>query len=244
MSSKCNDNVYDTFEHIVNERIGKTLNHHEFKTLENNEWSEIYIKYFLSMYAQICDLPGFRYHKHDLKTIEPVTLHVDHTQNKAEDPVMLHSISIPFLKWLFNSRCYKSANNSFRCGLKMPSVFPLINNFKEIQNTSNVKLLNSFVSNKLLLYYVYADHAAYHYLQFKATGNADYDHKNIINRPSNIKPNNVKHCHDIITYNPSKTLSKYLQAHDVLKIDSQEHSKSYMDKSYSDLFDQSDDDSD
>lgn len=237
------DDTYDTFESLMMDRINKSLNQDEFSQLETNTWDDLYIKFFMSIYAQICDLPGFSYVRHNQKTIEPITIHVDPKQRRESKPVVLHSVSIPFLKWIFNSKCYKTADNVFRCTFKMPSIFPLVNSITETYTQSNSRILNGFVSKQLILYYVFADHAAYHYHKFMDTGNADYNHLCIMKRTSTIKTNEIKYCHDIITYSANKRIVKYLQPHDTLKVEDQEVNNSYMNIRYGDLFDQSDDES-
>ena len=225
---------FDTFESEITTRINKALSQSEFRQLESNEWSELYIKFFLNIYLQICDIPGIRYVSHPNKTFEPITLHVDPQQQKQDTPQVIHSISTLFLKSVFEFKSYRMIEASQKCTLKMPNIFPLVNSTSQFAHQS--KVLNSFVSNKLLHYYVVADHAAYHYLQFMAHGDADYQHNKIKNRPSNVKPGNVKHCHDIVTLAPNKYISKFLQSHSTLDVEDLEVSKSHINLRYGELF--------
>lgn len=235
--------TYDTFENKIMERINRSLNENEFEQLNSNEWDDLYVKYFLNLYAQMCNLPGFIYMKHQQKTIEPVTLHVNVQQERKEKPVILHSISIPYLKWLYNCKSYRHVDVNYKCCFKLPSVFPLINTISE-NNFNAGRVLNSFVSNLLILYYVFADHAAYHYHQFIKKGDADYNHVLIKNRSNYIKIKEIQFCHDVITKKPNKNIVRYLQSHDTLKVDEKESTDSFMNISYSEIFEETDTDTD
>ena len=236
--------VFDTFEHMVLQRINRCLSAEEFRQLNNfDDWDDLYIKLFLSLYLQCCDLNGISYVKHTAKTIEPVTLHIDVKMTRDSDPVILHCISIPFLKHIYSSKTYKSVANAQYCSFNLPDVFPLLlnnmNNDIEFQN--DIKMMNLKTSNLLLTFYCFADHAAYHYKKFKETGNADYTHECIINRSETLKVKDVKHCHDIITTGPNKYLNKYLTSHDVLKVEDREPSRNSCTSNYSSMFDNSTD---
>ncbi|UBZ25622.1 PmV-like protein [Carcinus maenas nudivirus] len=232
--------THDTFENMMLERINKALNQDEFNQLNTNDdkWNDLYIKFFLGIYLQICNLSGISCAKGDKRTVEPVTLHVNIKRKKinGEQPPILHCVSIPFLKDIFDTKTYKTVNNSFNCSFTLPSVFPFIDDGLETNSIINNVVLNGTITTRLLAYYIFADHAAYHYLQFIATGDSDYQHKNIINRSSNLKPSEVVHCHDIITKKPNKHLSKYLTSHDILKIEDKEHEDGYVNCNYRNMF--------
>ncbi|QBB28638.1 PmV-like protein [Homarus gammarus nudivirus] len=236
--------VFDTFESLVIDRIKKSLHQDEFEqlNLNMNEWSDLYVKLFINLYIQICGLAGISLIRHNTKNIEPVTLHVDvHIARSENKPTIIHSISLPFLKYIFNTKSYTTIQNSALCAFKMPSVFPISNG--TVEDPSYIKLLNMTFSNRILLYYTYADHAAYHYHQFIKTGDADYKHINIINRPSKLRPNEVMFCHDIISKQPNKYLGKYLKPHDMLKIEDEEAEHNYFNGHSGTVFENSDDDS-
>lgn len=227
---------FDTFEQVVLSRINGALNQEQFVQLNSNEWDELYITLFLNLYAQMCRLNNFTIIKHDRRVIEPVTIHVDPNQRVDEIPKVTHRVSIPFLKWIFSYNPSKRVNSKFKCQFKMPSIFPLVQNYDETNSGFLPKILHSEVAQRIIQYYVFADHAAYHYHQFIDLKNADYEHKYIINRPSNLKPREVKFCHDIISYKPNKFLNRYLQSHDILKIEEKEAEDSYVNISYGQLF--------
>ncbi|UVX94899.1 hypothetical protein CsNV_039 [Callinectes sapidus nudivirus] len=237
--------TYDTFESMVTERIYNSLSNEEFRELNENttQWNELYLKFFLSIYLQICELPGITFIQHTKIAVEPVTLHIDVRSNinNSQPPPIVHCISIPFMIKAFNAKSYKTISNSSNCSFKLPSIFPIMYDSVN-EHVTDGETIKSNVSSRLMLYYVIADHAAYHYKQFIKTGDADYKHNNIINRSSNIKPGDVVHCHDIITLKPNKNLKYYVQNHDILKVDNKTSNRPYA--KYEDLIHYESDESD
>ncbi|UOT91794.1 PmV-like protein [Aratus pisonii nudivirus] len=231
--------TFDTFTGLVADRINKSLSQDEFTYLNSNdEWNDTYFKFFLNLYSQMCNLTGFNYVKHDSKTFEPVTIHVDTKISKYEKPVVLHSISIPFLKWIYDCKCYKSASDNCKDVFSLPSIFPIINSNIDSIINQDFLALDGILSKRLIRYYVFADHAAYHYHNFITYGDADYTHLNIINRPNNIKLKDIKFCHDIITSKPNSSIDRYLRPIDATKVEDVENDDGYVDISYGELFKQ------
>ncbi len=228
--------IFDTYEQLMLDRINKALRHEEFVHLENNEWNDLYETYFLNIYAQITNLTSFKYVFCEYKTFEPVTLHIDPKQcATTEEPSVLHAISVPFLKWIFTVQDTKRVDVVDSCSFKMPSIFPLTDNLDTAQTPNLSRMLNGFVSNALVAFYVYADHAAYHYNEFMRTGNADYEHKNIRNRSSDITAKEVKYVHDLVSSKPNTAIVNYLKPHSDLSVESQENVNSFTNISYGDL---------
>lgn len=228
--------VFDTYEQLMMDRINKALNHEEYIRLDNNEWSDLYEKFFINIYAQICDLSIFRYVICNYKTFEPVTLHIDPKQKNSEDPIVLHAISTPFLQWIFAVNNTKKVQMSGKCCFRMPSIFPIVDSDGQNSSNSSSIIINPFVSEKLINLYVFADHCAYHYNEFIKKGNADYEHLNIINRLPVTSIKSIYHIHDMISKEPNDKIVNYLKSHDALSIESKESEESYTDIRYNDIF--------
>lgn len=216
MDSSCK---FETYEQEMMDRINKALNQESYLVLEDNNWNELYIRFFLSIYLQICDVPSIQFADYSHRAMEPVLLQVNPSNGGSDTSNVLHIVSTSFLRWLFVAPTNKHVEIVDKCSLKIPSVFPLIEQ-SSTYGINQPKQLNAFVSNKLVMYYVYADHAAYHYRQFAQTGNADYEHKYIRTRSNNITTQNVRHVHDLITSQPNNEISNYLKPHQALQYES------------------------
>nr|WOZ57619.1 PmV-like protein [Menippe mercenaria nudivirus] len=224
--------VFDTYYQIMMDRINKALPQQEYVALEDGDWNESYVKFFLSIYTQICDITGCQYIRSNTKGFEPVTLHVNPKQDCSEDPIVIHCVSIPVLQWAFKNKNSLQIHEIEDCRLRMPSVFPLADNVVDEDYGTMQRKLNNFVSEKLTTLYVYADHAAYHYKRFIASGDADYEHKYIRTRSNTNTLREVKHVHDFITSEPNDNLTDFLKTHKSLNIESLQHDRSFTNISF------------
>lgn len=217
---------YDTFEAMIMERINRSLRTSEFAALDNgiDKWDNLYLKFFLNVYVQLCKLPGIRYRVLDMLTFEPVILQSDVRISKHNEPTIIHGISIPYLQAIFNLRNkVEVSTKNCASSMRLPSIFPTVGTSdggdNYVGSASDSRVLSKTLSTRLLNFYVHADHAAYHFNQFIKTGDAGYDHEDIRTRKMPLKPREVKYCHDLISSIPNKHLTDYLKSHDVLRIE-------------------------
>ncbi len=237
--------TFDTFETRLLTHINQSLSSKEFEELNNNkEWNEqLYLKLFLSIYVQCCELPGLTYVSVDTLLFEPVLLHTDQTMTKKNEPYILHSVSIPYLKSIFNMRNrFEISGSNVKRQLKLPSIFPIIGNIG--MKSSDTKYLSPLLSERILNFYVHADHSAYHYKKFKQSGDADYEHNDIKNRSMKTRSRDIQFCHDIISTVPNKHLTSYLQSHDILSVEDTEVDDSYSRNGFSNMFEHGSSESD
>ncbi|UVT30833.1 PmV-like [Penaeus vannamei nudivirus] len=230
---------YDTFEAMVTERISRSLSKFEFSRLNENidEWDEAYVKLFLNLYIQISNLPGISYRSLDVLMFEPVLLHSSPNASRTNEPFLIHSISIPYLKLIFNMRNkVQVGTKTCNAKLKLPSVFPLVGDFGGFSASNDTKVVSTRFTKRLLDFYVHADHAAYHHNQFITTGDADYGHEALRRRAMPQKAKEVTYCTDIISRKANKGLTDYLQSHDILRIEDVEVVNSRNKQRFGDMF--------
>lgn len=233
-----NSTEYDTLEQRITNCISKALRHDEYMTLENNdEWQDLYIKLFMSFYIQLCELTRIYVIYHNNITIEPVTLHVDVARSKDDEPIVIHAISIYYLKKIFKQKNIFDVIQNTQLSTRLPAVFPLFNISDSISDDgvvsgSGSKVLSHKLSALIVQYYTFADHAAYHYHSLIQKKNADYTHECIKKRSNNLKSIDVKYIHDVVSRKPNSSIGTFVQPHAVLKVEDREHEKNYVNDNY------------
>ena len=217
-------NQFDTFESLIMECINRSLSAAEFALLDNeiDNWNSLYLKFFINIYLQRCNLPGITYRILNMLTFEPILLQADAQISRRNEPSIIHSISIPYLQLIFNLRDrVELTTRNCASFVKLPSIFPMLGGGADdyIDSDCSSRVLSKRLSKRLMNFYVHADHAAYHYNKFIRDGDAGYEHNEIRNRIPPSRPRDVKYCHDIITTRPNKELVNYLKSHDIIKVE-------------------------
>ena len=127
-----------------------------------------------------------------------------------------HVLSLNFIKNLFSIRYpteFEVRMSRKRLEeFKLPPIFKINNSVPNYDEHP----ISAALTNKLLMLYVIANHASYHYNQFKATNNVDFAHNNIDKIP--LTENNVFYLHNLFTKKPNRKIHQYVsdQHHQVV----------------------------
>ncbi|UHB41768.1 PmV-like protein [Macrobrachium rosenbergii nudivirus] len=234
---------YDTYENLLVSRLNKALDMHVYKLLLDGNWDSSYVDLFLNLYAQCADLEFFMFTTLETrKSNEPITLHIDPKDTNINH--VLHVVSIPYIQSLLDYVNFKEIKSNTMCKFKLPNIFPLQFN-EDIPDKDTMLMLkdginvNANMTKRLINLYVAADHAAYHYKQFKNYRNADYTHTNIIKRSKIERIKEIKHCHDLISNTPNRNIKAYLEQHDILDVQDSNNKDSLLNDT--DIFSEEDD---
>ena len=133
----------------------------------------------------------------------------DDDDNDEFDPTIIeHVLSINYIKNLFAVKfpfeyeVYAAKRKLEE--VKLPSIFKIDNILPDYNEHS----ISIALTNKLLMLYVIANHAAYHYTQLKESKSADYAHNQI--EKTSQTSTGVFYLHNLFTRKPDDKISQYV----------------------------------
>lgn len=204
---------HDTYESKVVNIISSSLPYSTCRRLDANpnEWDDEYFNYFLSVYAQLCDLSQFSYSVIETPMLEAITLHLPSDSKTTLQSDLIHVISLYRLREFFAQINTIKINNCDESKMKFvpPSIFTKISSLDMSLDKTKISM---DLTDKLIRLYILADHACYHYKSFMELKDCDYQHKKINNNSTKFT-----HFHDLITTKPNKSIAQYTADHDVLE---------------------------
>lgn len=203
---------HDTYESKVVNIVSSSISYSTIRRLEANpnEWDDAYFNYFLTVYAQLCDLFQFSYSIIETPMLEAITLHLPSDSKTTLQSDLIHVISTYTVREFFSQINTIKINNCDASKMKFvpPPIFTKISSNDISADRSKISLE---LTEKLLRLFILADHASYHYKSFMDTKDCDYQHKRI-----NLS-NKLTHFHNLITSKPNKSISQFTEDHDVLE---------------------------
>lgn len=196
----------DSFEGFLCATIGSSLKVSEIRTLEQDPetWNDqLHMKCLLSIYVTLIGVPSIRIRIVESRLQEPITLYTYESaeastrSNEYFNQQPIHAVSLEYVKLLFARRPSFKLRVSHRPikEYKIPKIFSLhcikknlhVTQYNEAFHYSDCYNLNSededilklspTLSRKLLLLYMIAEHAAFHYFIYEKYAKLDYEHR-------------------------------------------------------------------
>lgn len=226
----------------VNNIVAGCLSTSELALLENEfhkgaDWNEeLYKKALLNMYSSRINNNSFSVRIINTSLLEPIMIYINqqktnkkHTVLDEEDSFniddIVHIVSMNYVKLLFNKQNKYIATTQEKnlVEFKLPQLFGVNDsNFMQPQNVISKEL-----SYRLLVLYVIADHAAYHYFEFVKKQEIDYTHHNFQTWENNNKLIHGNfYVHDLITKHEDYKIDQFINA----KVDDPENNASRLKK--------------
>lgn len=224
---------FDTFEEHVKSRILSSISPTNLAILNADpyEWNDLYIEFVVNLYASLTECRYFQVVYVDCMLLEPIVLFVDAEDKITDNPSITHAVSRLFLRNIFakiNTYTITQCNKN-KLEFVPPAVFSKSNiNFAFAEDTK----LSITLTEKLLKFYIVAEHAAYHYSSFMNRKDCDYMHLHF-NEPDKTK--RPSRFYDLLSAKPNKKVSNYTENHQVIRREDGEHAEGFV-NDYASIF--------
>lgn len=223
---------FDTFEEQVKIRISSALPIAELRRLDLNpfQWDDAYVKFLLNIYSQLIDNLYFNVCFVDTKLLEPIIIYVNSENNKTFSNIT-HAVSRLFIRDILSTinPYYNDLCGQKKIEFVPPSVFTKTSTAFAIEER---KKLSITLSAKLMRLYIVAEHAAYHYFEFRDNKNCDYKHLNFHVKPK-VKRN--IQFYNIISNVPQSKFSGFTEEHKTIRREDGEHAHGFS-NDFNDIF--------